>query len=63
MFIYVLAVPADFDSVLEQYTERGYRVIGLAWKPYCHEVSENDVPGALVDIQNTAMCVLCRLLS
>jgi hypothetical protein len=51
----LFAVPADFDLVLRRYTEKGFRVIGLAWKPLAHHVNEADVHKILSRVQDVSM--------
>jgi hypothetical protein len=57
MYHVVCVVPEDFDSVLRNYAEKGYRVIGLAWKPLVHGIFEDEVHSSLEDIRNVSMYV------
>ena len=36
-------VPGDFTNVLQHYTTKGYRVLGLAWKPLDSKLSWHHV--------------------
>ena len=36
-------VPANFDQILDSYTQKGYRVLGLAWRPIDMKFSEIQV--------------------
>lgn len=51
----MFTVPDDFDQVLRLYTQKGYRVIALAWKPLVSNVGLDDVRSTLDNVHNLSM--------